>query len=63
MRSGSQGFWRILRNGTFCSGWVVERHPGLVKALAEQGHEIASHGYGYGHELVANQTDSEFQTT
>ena len=43
----------------FVLGWVAERHPGLVKALAEQGHEIASHGYG--HELVANQTESEFR--
>jgi len=43
----------------FILGWVAERHPGLVKALAKQGHEIASHGYG--HELVTNQTDSEFR--
>ena len=43
----------------FILGWVAERHPGLVKALAEQGHEIASHGYG--HELVTNQTDREFR--
>ncbi len=43
----------------FVLGWVAERHPGLVKALAQQGHEIASHGYG--HELVTNQTDSEFR--
>ncbi|WHZ29190.1 MAG: polysaccharide deacetylase [Nitrospira sp.] len=43
----------------FVLGWVAERYPGLVKALANQGHEIASHGYG--HELVTNQTDSEFR--
>lgn len=43
----------------FILGWVAERKPGLVKALAKQGHEIASHGYG--HELVTNQTDSEFR--
>ncbi|HWF60819.1 MAG TPA: XrtA system polysaccharide deacetylase [Nitrospira sp.] len=43
----------------FVLGWVAERHPGLVKALAKQGHEIASHGYG--HELVTNQTDREFR--
>lgn len=43
----------------FILGWVAERHPGLVKALVEQGHEIASHGYG--HELVTNQTDREFR--
>jgi polysaccharide deacetylase family protein (PEP-CTERM system associated) len=43
----------------FILGWVAERHPGLVKALAEQGHEIASHGYG--HELVSRQTENEFR--
>jgi polysaccharide deacetylase family protein (PEP-CTERM system associated) len=43
----------------FILGWVAERRPALVKALAKQGHEIASHGYG--HELVTNQTASEFR--
>lgn len=43
----------------FVLGWVAERHPGLIKALMKQGHEIASHGYG--HELVSNQTDREFR--
>jgi polysaccharide deacetylase family protein (PEP-CTERM system associated) len=43
----------------FILGWVAERHPGLVKALAQQGHEIASHGYG--HELVSRQTENEFR--
>ena len=43
----------------FVLGWVAERHPGLVKGLANQGHEIASHGYG--HELVTNQKDSDFR--
>ncbi len=43
----------------FILGWVAERHPGLVKALAKQGHEIASHGYG--HELVGSQTENEFR--
>jgi len=43
----------------FVLGWVAERHPELIKALAQQGHEIASHGYG--HELVTHQTDREFR--
>ena len=43
----------------FILGWVAERHPRLVKTLAEQGHEIASHGYG--HELVTSQTEHEFR--
>jgi polysaccharide deacetylase family protein (PEP-CTERM system associated) len=43
----------------FVLGWVAERHPELVKRLAQQGHEIASHGYG--HELVHTQTPTEFR--
>ncbi len=34
----------------FVLGWVAERQPALIRALAERGHEIACHGYG--HELV-----------
>ena len=47
--------WFETKATFFVLGWVAERHPGLIKALMKQGHEIASHGYG--HELVSNQTD------
>ena len=43
----------------FVLGWIAERHPDLVKDLAQQGHEIASHGYG--HELVHTQTPMQFR--
>ncbi len=43
----------------FILGWVAERHPDLVKGLAQEGHEIASHGYG--HELVHTQTPTQFR--
>ena len=43
----------------FVLGWVAERHPGLIKQIAECGHEIASHGYG--HELVTAQTPDLFR--
>ena len=43
----------------FVLGWVAERQPDLVKDLAMQGHEIASHGYG--HELVHTQTPTQFR--
>lgn len=43
----------------FVLGWVAERHPDLVKSLAAQGHEVASHGYG--HELVTNQSHERFR--
>lgn len=29
----------------FTLGWVAERHPGLVRRIAEAGHEVASHGW------------------
>ena len=43
----------------FVLGWVAERYPSLVKMLVEQGHEIASHGYG--HELITDQTPGMFR--
>src|SRR4051794_15698906 len=34
--------------GTFFTlGWVAERHPGLMRRIAEAGHEIASHGWDH----------------
>ena len=34
----------------FALGWIAERNPKLLRAIADRGHEIACHGYG--HELV-----------
>ncbi|MEN9891111.1 MAG: hypothetical protein RLY78_1406 [Pseudomonadota bacterium] len=31
----------------FTLGWVAERYPHLVRRIVEQGHELASHGYGH----------------
>ena len=31
----------------FVLGATAERHPDLVRAVAERGHEVASHGYGH----------------
>ncbi len=31
----------------FTLGWVAQRCPGLVRRIADAGHEIASHGYGH----------------
>jgi polysaccharide deacetylase family protein (PEP-CTERM system associated) len=42
----------------FVLGWVAERHPGLVRAIAAQGHEVACHGYG--HQMITRQSRSEF---
>ena len=43
----------------FMLGWVAERCPEMVKALAASGHEIASHGYA--HQMVSKQTQQEFE--
>ncbi len=42
----------------FVLGWVAERHPALIAAVAERGHEIASHGHG--HCLISRQSPAEF---
>ncbi len=31
----------------FCLGWLAERCPAMVRRIAEQGHEIASHGWNH----------------
>jgi polysaccharide deacetylase family protein (PEP-CTERM system associated) len=43
----------------FVLGWVAERHPGLIRRIAQGGHEIASHGYG--HDLLYNLSEAEFR--
>jgi polysaccharide deacetylase family protein (PEP-CTERM system associated) len=48
-----------VRATFFVLGWVAERWPSLVRAIASQGHEIASHGYG--HRLVYDQTPRQFR--
>jgi len=43
----------------FILGWVAERQPEIVKKIAQQGHEIASHGYS--HKTIYSQTPAEFR--
>lgn len=31
----------------FTLGWVAERHPAMMRRIAQQGHEIASHGWDH----------------
>lgn len=42
----------------FTLGWIAERYPQLVRIIVEQGHELASHGYG--HERACDLTESAF---
>jgi polysaccharide deacetylase family protein (PEP-CTERM system associated) len=43
----------------FTLGWVAERHPGMVRRIVAEGHELASHGYG--HALVHTLDASQFR--
>jgi len=43
----------------FVLAWVAERYPQIVKAIVEQGHELASHGYS--HQLVYEQGPDIFR--
>ena len=36
-----------VRGTFFVLGWCAERRPGLVRRIAEAGHEIASHGFAH----------------
>ena len=42
----------------FALGWIAERYPQLIRQIAAQGHEIASHGYG--HERASDLTEDAF---
>lgn len=43
----------------FVLGWVAERHPRLVRRIAAEGHELASHSYW--HRLVYTLAPDEFR--
>ena len=43
----------------FTLGWVAERCPGLVRRMASEGHEVASHGYE--HVKVFEQDEADFR--
>jgi polysaccharide deacetylase family protein (PEP-CTERM system associated) len=48
-----------MRATFFVLGWVAERRPRLVRAIAAAGHEVASHGFW--HQLVTTQTPEQFR--
>ncbi len=49
---GAHGTWFVL-------GWVAERLPALVRAIAAAGHEIGSNGFG--HERVDTLSAEQFR--
>ena len=52
----------LAKHGTkatfFTLGWIAERYPQLVRRIVEDGHELASHGYG--HQRASDQTAEVF---
>ncbi|MFZ5485061.1 MAG: XrtA system polysaccharide deacetylase [Pseudomonadota bacterium] len=45
--------------GTFFTlGWIAERYPSMTRRIVDQGHELASHGYG--HERASDMTPEAF---
>lgn len=51
---------RNVRATFFWLGWAAERLPGLVRAVADAGHEVASHGFR--HVRVHDQSPGEFRS-
>ena len=50
---------RGIHGTFFVLGWIAERHPGLIRRIAAEGHEIACHGFS--HRLIYEQTPAEFR--
>jgi polysaccharide deacetylase family protein (PEP-CTERM system associated) len=48
-----------VRSTFFILGWVARRFPALVRRIADQGHEVASHGYH--HQLLYMLTPDQFR--
>lgn len=49
-----------VRATFFTLGWIADRHPDLVRRVAEHGHEIASHGWW--HRRISASTRHEFRS-
>lgn len=49
-----------IKGTFFVLGWVAEKHPGIVKEIDANGHEIAC--YSYRHRLVYNMIPDKFRS-
>lgn len=47
-----------IRATFFTLGWIAERYPQVVRRIVDNGHELASHGYG--HERASSQSQAAF---
>jgi polysaccharide deacetylase family protein (PEP-CTERM system associated) len=48
-----------VRSTCFVLGWIADRCPSLVKRIAAEGHEVASHGYN--HEMLDTLSQEKFR--
>lgn len=48
-----------IKSTFFTLGWVAEQCPALIKAIVEQGHELASHGFS--HQRATQMTPEQFK--
>lgn len=44
----------------FTLGWIAERYPQVVRRIVDNGHELASHGYG--HQRASELTPGQFRS-
>jgi polysaccharide deacetylase family protein (PEP-CTERM system associated) len=49
---------RDVKATFFTLGWIAERYPQLVRRIVDEGHELASHGYG--HERASDLSAQDF---
>jgi polysaccharide deacetylase family protein (PEP-CTERM system associated) len=50
---------RKVRGTFFVLGWLADRDPGLVRRIAAEGHEVASHGWD--HRRIPTQSPARFR--
>lgn len=50
---------RQVRATFFTLGWIARRYPAMVRAIADAGHEVASHGYA--HVRASEQSRIQFR--
>ena len=51
---------RDVKATFFTLGWIAERYPQMVRQIVDQGHELASHGYG--HERASDLSREAFRS-
>ncbi|MDP3980355.1 MAG: DUF3473 domain-containing protein [Chlamydiota bacterium] len=48
-----------IKGTFFVLGWIAQRFPSLIHRIADEGHEVASHGSS--HAMVTQQTQNDFR--